>query len=190
MTNALPMRAYRLALATVGALFVGGAHSQSFGSLEVTFQGGQAAPIAGVPISPWIVACIAVGVALLASKALWRGRNGKSTTRSWLAVFAFTLAAGDAFHSGSFWEQAQAVVTPVPFPLVTSPATISIDAVSSTYLVTNQTTAPITITRMTILNRVTCEAISTPPTTCLMGTVLAPAQSCVIGVSYMFEPCF
>lgn len=189
MANALPIRAYRLAFATVIVLVAGGAHGQTFGSLEVRFQGGPAAPIAGVPISPWIVGCIAVGLALLASNALWRTRNAKSTTRVWLAVLAFALAAGDAFHSGSFLEQAQADVPAIPFPLVASPATITIESVPGSYLATNETGATITLTRVIPINPATCEAIYVTPTSCLIGTVLAPAQSCTISLTYMFEPC-
>ena len=188
MASALPIWMYRVAFAIVSGLVAGGAHSQSYGSLEVTFQGPQTAPIAGVPISPWIVGCIAVGVALLASNELWRSGNGKSTTR-WLAVLAFGLAAGDALHPGLFWQQAQAQVSPIPFPLIASPATITVEGVPSTYLATNQTGTNITLTRVVPLTPVTCEAITLPITTCLIGTVLAPAESCTILLSYMPQPC-
>ncbi|MGH7488605.1 MAG: hypothetical protein ACREMY_23850 [bacterium] len=177
------------AIAALGLLHAStAAWAQSVGSLRVTFDGGGT--IAALPISSWSVLCASAGIIL--SVAIYRlRRRGRETSslRSWALLAVLTGGMAGALYFGTLAHEVSAQVSPTPFALVSSPATIVISGVPSTYLATNESGSTITLTAMSIDNRASCENIAIPPTTCSIGTQLAPGASCLIGVTYMLPPC-
>ena len=161
------------------------AFAQGQPTLTVTFSSGTPT----IPIARWLVALIAAAISL-SVLIIYRGdvtsRFGK--IRSLIAIATIGAALVLGVRSGEILRDANAQITPTPFPLFTSPESIPIDAVPNRYLVSNQTGAAIKIIDMRVTND-RCVDTAYPPSTCKAGEVLQPLDSCLIGIQSFPAPC-
>lgn len=164
-----------IGLAVYGAIGANGAFAQSvMQTLTLTFP--EPAP---VPIGGWTAAAIAVVLAL-AGGFLLRHRLPHG---AWFGP-AVLLAVGTLLAVQPI-RSAQAIITPTPLNLVTSPATLQFTfpgaPAQTNVLVTNDTGGTTTI--LSIVLSPGPYSFLALPNPCTVGLVLAPGATCMIGLT-------
>ena len=174
----------RGAIAVVTAnLWIAVASAQQPPSVQINF-----APVAGVPLSPWLMALLAIVLAASAAAMLHRRKvNRLGRLGAWLfaGICAATLMA--VVGPARLLSQAWAVVgTSFPVTLTSSPASIDIaTAVDGNAFITatNGLSVPIVINGVSLLNALPLQIIDSVGTTCIAGkTILVPGGTCTVDV--------
>ena len=158
-----------IAASAVSGLYASAAHAKAVDHLTIIYT----STVAAVPLSPWMVASL--GVALAGATAIIMRKRGMGQGVSYaLAVMigvAGLGAANQVYAAG-----------PTPHTLLldgtgSNAMTFTTNDVEVT--VTNTSASSVTITAIDLHNYIQHPLVSS---TCVVGTVLAPAATCTLGL--------